>query len=106
MNSEERILNLMQFARKAGKLVLGHDATIRAINHKLVYLVITAGDTAPRTIRSMEMVLGSMDKPVSSIRFGKQSEFGRALGIPDTAVLGVLDRNFAAKMLQYWSAKD
>lgn len=106
MMNGDKILTLVQFARKAGKLVTGYDATIRALNRNQVFLVITAEDTAKRTQLSLERAIEPLSKKVPSFKYGKQAELGMALGLPETAVLGVLDKNFASKILEYWLADE
>ncbi len=98
-----RILNLMQFARKAGKLVAGSDATLRALHRHKLYLIIVASDTAERTVKRMENHLKRNDLTVPIIRFGNQSDISNALGLPLTGVFGIYDKQFADKMLEYHS---
>ena len=52
MDNEEkksRIINLMQFARKAGKMVSGTDACLRDLRKNNLKLIIIAEDTSPKT---------------------------------------------------------
>jgi ribosomal protein L7Ae-like RNA K-turn-binding protein len=42
---------------------------------------------------------------VKIILTGSQKEISYALGLPITGVFGVSDKNFAAKILEYWKAE-
>lgn len=100
-----KILNLMQFSRKAGKMVSGLDACLRGINHHILRLVIVAEDTSARTQNSLIRANNSNPNPVKIIVTGTQKEISYALGLPVTGVFGISDKNFAAKILEYWKAE-
>lgn len=98
---EARILTLMQFARKAGKLIHGTEACLRAaLRHKLSLLII-AGDTASRTQTRVQNTLKMNGVSVPTIQLGTQDDLSNALGLPATGVFGVADRQFAAKIQEY-----
>ena len=99
-----KILNLMQFARKAGKLVSGTDACLRAMHHKHIHIIVVADDTALRTISRLEYEIRENNLRVEIIRMGSQEELSAALGLPITGVFGISDKNFAAKISEYWQA--
>ncbi len=100
-----RILNLMQFARKAGKLIAGTDACARALNHHLLSLLIIAEDSSDRTKTNIQRKVDGLNSPVKMIITGSQKEISYALGLPVTGVFGISDKNFAAKIKQYWQAE-
>ena len=50
----QKMTTLLQFARKAGKLVHGYDACLRSLNHRKLYLMLIAEDTSQRTRRGVE----------------------------------------------------
>lgn len=104
MSAAEKIINLMQFARKAGKLVCGAEATMRGVSHRQIRLVIVAADAAERTIKRMEQFLELSEQPPQLIRLGSTEAISAALGLPKTAVFGVAEKNFALKMKEYWAA--
>lgn len=104
MNAAQKIVNLMQFARKAGKLVCGTEATMRGVTNHQIRLVIVADDAAERTIKRMEQFLELSEQPPQLIRLGATEAISAALGLPITAVFGVADKNFALKMKEYWAA--
>ncbi len=100
-----KILNLMQFARKAGKVVSGLDACIRGLNRHVLHLVVVAEDTSVRTQNTILRANESCPTPVKIITTGKQKEISDALGLPTTGIFGISDKNFAAKIMEYWLAE-
>lgn len=102
---DAKILNLMQFSRKAGKLVSGLDACVRGINHHILRLLIVAEDTSIRTQDNLKKINSSNPSPVKIIVTGSQKEISYALGLPITGVFGISDKNFASKILEYWKAE-
>jgi|ADurb_Gly_01_Slu_FD_contig_101_133500_length_794_multi_2_in_0_out_0_2 ribosomal protein L7Ae-like RNA K-turn-binding protein len=97
-----RILTLMQFARKAGKLVSGFNACERAIGNKDIFLLILAMDSSERTREKMKKIAANADISSSVIETGSQQEISSALGLPLTGVFGIKDKNFAGKIMEYW----
>ncbi|MDP2173323.1 MAG: ribosomal L7Ae/L30e/S12e/Gadd45 family protein [Candidatus Cloacimonadaceae bacterium] len=104
-DAETKILNLMQFARKAGKLVAGADACIRAMHRNKLYLIVIAEDTATRSTQKILREIEENKLPVASIQMGNQISISNALGLPLTGILGISDKQFAVKMMEYWTAK-
>ncbi len=99
-----KIQNLMQFARKAGKLVAGVDACLRAMHRKHIHLIVIAADSSERTIKRVNFEIKESGAKLPVISFGNQSELSAALGLPKTGVFGISDKNFAAKIMDYWQA--
>ncbi|MCD8480073.1 MAG: ribosomal L7Ae/L30e/S12e/Gadd45 family protein [Candidatus Cloacimonetes bacterium] len=104
MTKEAKIMNLMQFARKAGKLASGTDACLRGLHHKHIHLIIIATDTAQRTVSRVKNDLNEAGNKVMMIQLSSQEELSAALGLPLTGVYGISDKNFAAKMIEYWQS--
>ena len=105
VDNTARIINLMQFARKAGKLVSGTDACVRALHGKGMRLIIIAGDTTARTIKRIENATAESSGRIPTLRISTQQELSAALGLPLTGIFGILDRQFAAKMMEYHTAQ-
>lgn len=104
VDNTARIINLMQFARKAGKLVSGADACVRALHGRGLHLIIIAGDTTPRTINRITNATVERSGQIPTLRISTQKEISDALGLPMTGIFGIMDRQFAAKMLEYYTA--
>ena len=97
-----KILTLMQFARKAGKLVSGFNACERAIDKKDIFLLILALDSSERTREKMKKMAANSVISTSVIETGSQAEISSSLGLPLTGVFGIKDKNFAGKIMEYW----
>nr|MDK2851270.1 hypothetical protein [Candidatus Cloacimonadota bacterium] len=106
MNPENapKILNLMQFARKAGKLEAGIDACMRGLHRKHIHLIVIAADSSDRTIKKVINAARAYSQKLPVITFGEQIELSTALGLPKTGVFGISDKNFAAKIFEYWQS--
>lgn len=92
----KKATTLMQFARKAGKLVSGYDACLRAMHHRKLYLVLLAVDTAPRTSRGIEHAISESQLSIPMLRLGTQTVLSQALGLPKSGVFGIGDKQFAS----------
>jgi ribosomal protein L7Ae-like RNA K-turn-binding protein len=99
-----KIINLMQFARKAGKLIGGADACIRSMHREKPYLIVFAGDTAERTFKKIQNATIESGKNIPQLTISTQEELSLALGLPFTGVFCILDKQFASKMLEYMEA--
>lgn len=82
-----RILSLLGLARRAGKTVLGFDATCAAVEKGRIQLVILAGDTAGHTRKKMERICRRYDVPFYYL--ANREELGRAIGKKAQVVLGL-----------------
>ena len=92
----QKMTTLMQFARRAGKLISGYDACLRAMHHRKLYLVLIAEDTAPRTCRGIEQALNENQIAIPLLRAGNQTDLSQALGLPKSGVFGIGDKQFAS----------
>ncbi len=98
-----KIINLMQFARKAGKIAAGADACIRELHARGLRLIIIASDTSDRSVARINAALLEQGVHASILRLGTQQELSAALGLPLTGIFGVTDKQFATRMLEYHS---
>lgn len=101
---DSKILNLMQFARKAGKLTAGIDACLRGMHRKHIHLIVIAADSSERTVKRVNFEIETSGAKLPVISFGSQQEISIALGLHQTGVFGISDKNFAAKIMEYWQA--
>ncbi len=98
---DAKIMTLMQFARKAGKLVNGRDACIRAINRRKVYLVMLATDYSEKGAKQVIASIHSQNLPVYVIKRYKMKELSNALGYPVTGVYGIVEKGFSDRIFEY-----
>lgn len=100
MNSDaiklQKMTTLMQFARKAGKLVHGYEACLRALHQHKLYLMLVTEDTSLRTLRGIETAIQGGKIKVPILRAGDQASLSQALGIPQSGVFGIGDKQFAS----------
>lgn len=90
----ERILNILGLARRANKLALGQDKTIKSILDRKAKLIILSNDcgaAAKRQIAGKAKTAG-----LRVLILGSREELGRAVGISAGSAIGVLDAGFAA----------
>lgn len=102
--AQMKVINLLQFARKAGKIVTGADACIRELNSRGLRLVVIANDISERSVRRIEHQINELDLTTPLIRLGSQEILSNALGVHQTGIYGVKDKQFAARMLEYISS--
>jgi len=98
---DAKIMNLMQFARKAGKLVSGTDACIRAIHRKKVYLILMTTDYSANSAKQILSAVNAQNLTVHMINRCKMKELSDALGLPLTGVFGIIDKGFAERIKGY-----
>lgn len=97
-----RILNLMQLARKAGKLEAGSEACIRAMHHGHIHTIVVASDAAQRSKDRIKHELEKTGKAIVFIDGGTKEEISLALGLPNTGIFGICDKNFAAGIAKHY----
>lgn len=83
----------MDYQKKRGKLVIGTESTIEAINKNKVKIIIVAKDSSERTIKNFEMKC--KEKNISFYVFGTKQEISKSIGNENKTVIGVKDRNLA-----------
>ena len=95
MVDEQKILTLLGFANRAGKLAIGKSAVINFINKEKVLLVLLANDASEK----LENDLG--DVRTVHMQDVSKDDLGRALGRNEVAIVGVCDANFYKSMKWY-----
>ena len=94
---EDKILNLLHLARKAGKLQFGFDACERSCFSSQAKLVIYASDLSLNTRKNMIKIIQANN--VKSIELSTKKNFGSAFKIRETGIITVNDSNFAKGIL-------
>jgi ribosomal protein L7Ae-like RNA K-turn-binding protein len=97
----EKIMTLLQFARKAGKLVHGFEACKKDVFSGKLKLLLTTTDIAKNTKDKIMSVIKLAESSCPVHEFSTQPELSAALGLPFTGIIGILDNNFAQKILSY-----
>jgi ribosomal protein L7Ae-like RNA K-turn-binding protein len=101
VDMHQKVLNLLQFARKAGKIVYGFEQSKRSIVSGSVKLVLLTNDIADNTKDKINSIMQELERAPKIVRFGTQEELSSALGVSLTCIVGILDNNFARKILSY-----
>lgn len=86
-------LSQIGLANRAGKVVSGEANTLQSIRTGKAKLLLIAEDAAQNTKKKFSDKGRSYDVPV--IEWGSRSEYGKALGKADRAVLAITDEGFA-----------
>ena len=84
----EKIIALLGFANRAGKLAIGRSAVIKAHLKNKVYGVVVAADASDK-IASI-----TADWQVAIFTCGTKDELGQILGRDKVAIIGIMDQGF------------
>jgi len=95
---EDKIINLLHMARKAGKLKSGYDACERSCFSNNARLLICASDIAERTKNHLLNMANANN--IKIIEFGSKALFGREFKIRDIGIICIEDANFAKGILR------
>ncbi len=92
----KRAKNLVGLARRAGTLSIGLRATMKSLNKKRCKAVLLSNDASPRTLKNViRCAEGVAVLPVEDMQL-----LGAWLGGSPTAVVGILDKNFASALVE------
>ena len=94
----DKILSLLGFAKKAGKLITGSNAVLRSILYGESELVIVTKDAGNSVYDKFKRICNENDVPFYS--FGSQEEFERATGEKNKVIYSVVEAGFANKLKQ------
>ncbi len=94
----DKILSLLGFAKKAGKLVTGSNAVLRSILYGESEIVIVTIDAGKSVQEKFERICTENEVPFFCV--GKQDELERATGEKNKVIYSVVDTGFANKLKQ------
>ena len=92
----DKALSLLGLARRAGKLSLGHDATLASVKAKRAALVILSADASERHIRSLRGA--GYAGPLASLP-QSADELSAAVG-KNCCILALEDAGFGAALMK------
>ncbi len=96
--SDESVYEVVEVAKKTGKLKKGCNEVTKAIEKGQAKLVIVAKDTTPKEI-IMHLPLLSKEKDVQYVEVEKKEELGAAAGLAlGTAAIAITDLGEAGEM--------
>lgn len=97
--SDEAVFEIIEIAKKTGKLKKGCNEVTKALEKGNVKLVVVAKDTQPKEI-VMHLPLLAKEKETKYVEVEKKEELGGAAGLPlGTAAIAVTDLGEAAAMM-------
>ncbi|MBR9693420.1 50S ribosomal protein L7ae [Candidatus Woesearchaeota archaeon] len=98
--SDETVYEVIEVAKKTGKLCKGCNEVTKAIEKGNAKLVVVAKDTTPKEI-VMHLPLLSKEKGCQYVEVEKKEELGAAAGLPlGTAAVAVTEAGEAAELLK------
>ena len=98
---ENKALQLLGMARRAGKTVIGFDATVAAVKDNRASIVLFAGDLSKKTEQEWRFAVPHPSVPVGRWPFGKE-ETGHAIGSKKAVgIVAVADEGFAKALRAY-----
>ena len=89
---------LLGLATRAGKIVFGTEACIKAINSKKVKLILIAADAAERTKLNFANECKKNNVPL--IECFNIEDMSKAIGQSNKAVVGINDTNFSKEIMK------
>jgi len=89
----DKALRMLGLARRAGKLVLGSDASADAVRGGKAYIVVVAEDASDRTKKLLHNKCHSFHVPL--YEFSDCETLGMKLGKSAISVIAVSDKSFA-----------
>lgn len=92
-NAKTKILTLLGFAQKAGKLISGANTVENIIGRNECKLAIIASDSSPKYVKNLITKCEYLDQRY--IVFSTKEELGKAIGKSQRALLVVKDKNIA-----------
>lgn len=98
--SDESVFEIIEVAKKSGKLKKGCNEVTKALEKGQAKLVVVAKDIQPKEI-VMHLSLLAKEKGAKYAEVEKKEELGAAAGLPlGTAAVAVVDAGEAGEMLK------
>ena len=94
----DKVVNLLQFARKAGRLSYGTHATEWAIESKKAALVCVANDISEKSVKELRFKASKNGIEVLVLKNTTTEDLAAALG-KRCGIVAVCDKNFAEAII-------
>jgi ribosomal protein L7Ae-like RNA K-turn-binding protein len=94
--TDQKALNILGLARRAGKTVYGTDAVKEAVLGGRACALVLARDAAPNTAAKAHALAAVRKLPIYVV--GSKTEIGRRFGRESLAIAGLLDRSFVTAL--------
>jgi ribosomal protein L7Ae-like RNA K-turn-binding protein len=99
INTDSRIMGMLGFARRAGKVNFGFDSVLKEIAIGKVKAVLLSADASPRTSAKIKEACEECRIKLAILTISKE-QLGHSIGREDTAVVAISDRSFAKRILE------
>lgn len=96
---KNKIMTMLGFAKKAGKLASGEGITLEAIKNGKAQLVILASDASDNTSKRIRDKANYRN--IQIIEILDRKEIGKSIGVDERVVVAVLDPGFANSIKKY-----
>ncbi|RDV82516.1 L7Ae/L30e/S12e/Gadd45 family ribosomal protein [Ammonifex thiophilus] len=103
MSGVRSVRQYLGLGQRAGQVVSGDFVVRVKLRKREAYLVIVASDAAASTAKDIERLAKHASVPV--VRFGTKMELGSALGRSPRAVVAVLNKPLADRILEILGGK-
>ena len=97
--SSIKVLSLLGFAQKAGKLMSGINTVESLIGNSQIKLLIIAGDAQPKFLKQMQAKCENTGQKY--LIFATKDELGQAIGKSGRTIIAIKDKNIAGAILDY-----
>jgi len=94
----DKILSLLGFAKKAGKLVTGSNAVLRSILYGEAYVVLVTEDAGNSVKDKFKRLC--LENDVKFYVFGNESDLEKATGEKNKVIYSVTEAGFSNKLIQ------
>lgn len=98
MDNIDAALSMLGLATKAGRTVNGSEMCENAIKKEKVFLLLSATDASPKTLEPILKLCMHHAVPVRQI--ADRETLGRFSGKDSRAAVGVMDKGFAARIIE------
>lgn len=98
MENNNKALNLIGLATKAGKTASGEFSTEKAVKSGHAFLVIVSEEASDNTKKMFSNMCTYYEVPICF--FGKKEELGHSMGKVQRASLAILDEGFAKAIVK------
>lgn len=93
MESKNKLMNMLGFAKKAGKISSGEGITLENIKKDKALVVVLANDASENTSKRIKDKASYRN--IEVIQLLNRKELGRAIGVDERVVISITDKGFA-----------
>ena len=97
---KNKILSLLGFAMKAGKIQTGNDTIIAGLDKGKIKLVIVSDDVKFDNIKKIYLRCKRYNIPIYELY--SRDELSSAIGRDNRVAIGVADNGFSIKLIEYF----